>query len=300
MNWILVIAGTLAAATLLGGWTWGWDRPAPYCLYDREYTSCTIRRSRPASPRRAAPAAIAPKTRATLPQRHLRRAARREPDSRHCSRRTALRLSPRSSFPSGCGRARLAAKQGATRWQTNFPSIRRPRAIRISRALPGLQGTQFVTVWRNTSTQDIKGRLFGVNGVASSGEFNVDFAASGRHQAATPDSHRDALRLCGRMDRAIARRHAAAEASRLRCRYAVRAGKPGEQRRGRTADPARDGALGRRRLRRRLGRQAQRRAYPRAALRARRHEKRRGVSRQHHPGAASRSNGGRPDRTEIS
>ena len=41
MNRILAIAGTLAAATLLGGWTWGWDRPAPYCLYDREYTSCT-------------------------------------------------------------------------------------------------------------------------------------------------------------------------------------------------------------------------------------------------------------------
>ena len=36
---ILVIAGTLAAGTLLGGW--GWDREAPFCLYDREYTSCT-------------------------------------------------------------------------------------------------------------------------------------------------------------------------------------------------------------------------------------------------------------------
>ena len=41
MTRILVIAGTLAASTLLGGWTWGWDRPAPYCLYDREYTSCS-------------------------------------------------------------------------------------------------------------------------------------------------------------------------------------------------------------------------------------------------------------------
>ena len=39
MNRILVIAGTLAAGTLLGGW--GWDRQAPYCLYDREFTSCT-------------------------------------------------------------------------------------------------------------------------------------------------------------------------------------------------------------------------------------------------------------------
>jgi uncharacterized protein DUF3551 len=39
MTRILVIAGTLAASTLLGGW--GWDRPAPYCLYDREFTSCT-------------------------------------------------------------------------------------------------------------------------------------------------------------------------------------------------------------------------------------------------------------------
>jgi hypothetical protein len=41
MTRILVIAGTLASGTLLGGWTWGWDRPAPYCLYDREYTSCS-------------------------------------------------------------------------------------------------------------------------------------------------------------------------------------------------------------------------------------------------------------------
>jgi hypothetical protein len=39
----------------------------------------------------------------------------------------------------------------------------------------GLQGTQFITVWRDTGTQDIKGRLFGVDGVASSGEFNISF-----------------------------------------------------------------------------------------------------------------------------
>src|SRR5436305_11153688 len=39
MTRILVIAGTVVAATLLGGW--GWDRPAPYCLYDRDFTSCT-------------------------------------------------------------------------------------------------------------------------------------------------------------------------------------------------------------------------------------------------------------------
>src|SRR3954469_17438709 len=39
MTRILVIGGILAAATLLGGW--GWDRPAPYCLYAREFTSCT-------------------------------------------------------------------------------------------------------------------------------------------------------------------------------------------------------------------------------------------------------------------
>jgi hypothetical protein len=40
MTRILVIAGTLAAATLLGGWTFGFDRPGPYCLYDPEYTNC--------------------------------------------------------------------------------------------------------------------------------------------------------------------------------------------------------------------------------------------------------------------
>ena len=40
MTRILVIAGTLAAATLLGGWTFGFDRQGPWCLYDREYTNC--------------------------------------------------------------------------------------------------------------------------------------------------------------------------------------------------------------------------------------------------------------------
>jgi hypothetical protein len=40
MTRILVIAGTLAASTLLGGWTWGFDRQGPFCLYDREYTNC--------------------------------------------------------------------------------------------------------------------------------------------------------------------------------------------------------------------------------------------------------------------
>jgi hypothetical protein len=38
MTRILVIAGILAAATLLGGW--GWDRQGPFCLYDREFTNC--------------------------------------------------------------------------------------------------------------------------------------------------------------------------------------------------------------------------------------------------------------------
>ena len=40
MTRILTIAGALAAAALLGGWTWGFDRQGPYCLYDREYTNC--------------------------------------------------------------------------------------------------------------------------------------------------------------------------------------------------------------------------------------------------------------------
>jgi len=37
---IVTIAGALAAATLLGGWTFGFDRQGPFCLYDREYTNC--------------------------------------------------------------------------------------------------------------------------------------------------------------------------------------------------------------------------------------------------------------------
>ena len=39
MTRILVIAGTLAAATLLGGW--GFDRQGPYCLFDPDFTSET-------------------------------------------------------------------------------------------------------------------------------------------------------------------------------------------------------------------------------------------------------------------
>ncbi len=40
MTRILMAAGALAAATLLGGWTFGFDRQGPFCLYDREYTNC--------------------------------------------------------------------------------------------------------------------------------------------------------------------------------------------------------------------------------------------------------------------
>ena len=40
MTRILTIAGALAAATLLGGWTFGFDRQGPFCLYDREFTNC--------------------------------------------------------------------------------------------------------------------------------------------------------------------------------------------------------------------------------------------------------------------
>jgi hypothetical protein len=39
----------------------------------------------------------------------------------------------------------------------------------------GFRGTQFVVVWADRGTQDIKGRLLGVNGVPSSGEFVVNF-----------------------------------------------------------------------------------------------------------------------------
>ena len=40
MTRILVIAGALGAAILLGGWTFGFDRQGPFCLYDRDYTNC--------------------------------------------------------------------------------------------------------------------------------------------------------------------------------------------------------------------------------------------------------------------
>jgi hypothetical protein len=35
---ILTIVGALAAATLLGGWSF--DRHGPFCLYDRNFTNC--------------------------------------------------------------------------------------------------------------------------------------------------------------------------------------------------------------------------------------------------------------------
>ena len=38
----------------------------------------------------------------------------------------------------------------------------------------GLQGTQFIAVWADRGAQEIKGRLFGVSGVPSSGEFNIN------------------------------------------------------------------------------------------------------------------------------
>ncbi|MEA2871271.1 MAG: hypothetical protein QOH67_1247, partial [Hyphomicrobiales bacterium] len=39
----------------------------------------------------------------------------------------------------------------------------------------GFRGTQVVVVWADRGTADIKGRLFGVNGVASGNEFAVNF-----------------------------------------------------------------------------------------------------------------------------
>ena len=40
MTRILALAGILTAATLLGGWTFGFDRQGPFCLYDRDFTNC--------------------------------------------------------------------------------------------------------------------------------------------------------------------------------------------------------------------------------------------------------------------
>ena len=38
MTRILIIAGALAASTLLGGWAF--DRQGPFCIFDRDYTNC--------------------------------------------------------------------------------------------------------------------------------------------------------------------------------------------------------------------------------------------------------------------
>jgi hypothetical protein len=40
MTRILTIVGAVSAATLLGGWTFGFDRQGPFCLYDIGYTNC--------------------------------------------------------------------------------------------------------------------------------------------------------------------------------------------------------------------------------------------------------------------
>jgi len=39
----------------------------------------------------------------------------------------------------------------------------------------GFRGTQFVVVWADQATGDIKGQMFGVNGVQSSVEFLINF-----------------------------------------------------------------------------------------------------------------------------
>jgi hypothetical protein len=38
MTRILIVAGALAASTLLGGWAF--DRQGPFCIFDRDYTNC--------------------------------------------------------------------------------------------------------------------------------------------------------------------------------------------------------------------------------------------------------------------
>src|SRR3954452_7102881 len=48
------------------------------------------------------------------------------------------------------------------------------RLVSGSPSVAGFRGTQFVAVWAG-STQAIKGRLFGVNGVPSDAEFMVNF-----------------------------------------------------------------------------------------------------------------------------
>jgi Protein of unknown function (DUF3551) len=40
MTRIWMIGTALAASILLGGWTFGFDRQGPFCLYDRDYTNC--------------------------------------------------------------------------------------------------------------------------------------------------------------------------------------------------------------------------------------------------------------------
>ena len=42
-------------------------------------------------------------------------------------------------------------------------------------SLAGFRGTQFVAVWEDNGTANIKGRLFGANGAPTSNEFMVNF-----------------------------------------------------------------------------------------------------------------------------
>jgi hypothetical protein len=48
-------------------------------------------------------------------------------------------------------------------------------------SVTGLRGTQFVVVWADQATGDIKGQMYGVNGVQSSVEFLINFPGQGGH-----------------------------------------------------------------------------------------------------------------------
>ena len=39
MTRILILVGSIAASTLLGGWAF--DRQGPFCVFDRDYTNCS-------------------------------------------------------------------------------------------------------------------------------------------------------------------------------------------------------------------------------------------------------------------
>ena len=161
-------------------------------------------------------------------------------------------------------------------------------------AVAGFRGTQFVVVWEDRGSGNIRGQMLGVNGAKTGSEFLVNFPGEPGTRRQLP-----AVVECG-LGFAVAWTEQVPGAQpqlKLRTFDQDTLSGPESQVSSAEVEPlitAGHGASDGWRLRRRLGRQAAGRAYPCAAFCIRGNEKRPRVSRQYHRRAASRSHGGLP------